>query len=123
MYNMSRVNHNGYFDSMTEDDLYELKKELNAQRIKDYQNGEYEKAKEYLNKTTISESWSDFAKNEYKLGNKEKANEYAEKGLKEYASTTEPSDIYEVITEWNAIDLISKETMSHGVYEIYKQFY
>ena len=42
MYNMSRVNHNGYFDSMTEDDLYELKKELNAQRIKDYQNGEYE---------------------------------------------------------------------------------
>ena len=42
MYNMSRVNHNGYFDSMTEDDLYELKKELNAQRIKDYKNGEYE---------------------------------------------------------------------------------
>ena len=41
MYNMSRVSHNGYFDSMTEDDLYELKKELNAQRIKDYQNGEY----------------------------------------------------------------------------------
>lgn len=45
-----------------------------------YQNGEYENAKEYLNKTTLSESWSDFAKNEYKLGNKEKANEYAEKG-------------------------------------------
>lgn len=42
MYNMSRVNHNGYFDSTTEEDLYELKKELNAQRIKDYKNGEYE---------------------------------------------------------------------------------
>lgn len=42
MYNMSRVNHNGYFDSTTENDLYELKKELNAQRIKDYKNGEYE---------------------------------------------------------------------------------
>ena len=65
-----------------------------------YQNGEYENAKEYLNKTTISESWSDFAKNEYKLGNKEKANEYAEKGLKEYANTTEPSDIYEVIDSY-----------------------
>ena len=62
-----------------------------------YQNGEYEKAKEYLNKTTMAESWSDFAKNEYKLGNKEKANEYAEKGLKEFANTTEPNDIYEVI--------------------------
>ena len=62
-----------------------------------YQNGEYENAKEYLNKTTMSESWSDFAKNEYKLGNREKANEYAEKGLKEYAETTEPNDIYEVI--------------------------
>ena len=42
MYNMSRVNHNGYFDSTNEDDLYELKKELNAQRIKDYKTGEYE---------------------------------------------------------------------------------
>ena len=62
-----------------------------------YQNGEYEKAKEFLNKTTITESWSDFAKNEYKLGNKEKANVYAEKGLKENAETTEPADIYEVI--------------------------
>ena len=31
-----------------------------------YQNGEYENAKKYLNKTTMSESWSDFAKNEYK---------------------------------------------------------
>lgn len=65
-----------------------------------YQNGEYEKAKEYLNKTTISESWSDFAKNEYKLGNKEKANEYTEKGLKEYANATEPTDVYEVIDEY-----------------------
>ena len=33
MYNMSRVNHNGYFDATTEDELYELKKNLNAQRI------------------------------------------------------------------------------------------
>lgn len=39
---MSRVNHNGYFDSTTEDELYELKKELNAQRIKDFKSGEYE---------------------------------------------------------------------------------
>ena len=62
-----------------------------------YQNGEYEKAKEFLNKTTMAESWSDFAKNEYKLGNKEKANEYTENGLKRYADTTEPVDIYEVI--------------------------
>ena len=28
MYNMSRVNHNGYFDSISEDELYELKKQL-----------------------------------------------------------------------------------------------
>ena len=41
MYNMSRVNHNAYFDSMNEDDLYELKKNLNAQRIEDYKNGNY----------------------------------------------------------------------------------
>ena len=42
MYNMSRVNHNGYFDGTKEDDLYELKQKLNAQRIVDYKNGEYQ---------------------------------------------------------------------------------
>ena len=36
-----KVNHNGYFDSTTEDELYELKKTLNAQRIEDYKKGEY----------------------------------------------------------------------------------
>ncbi len=41
MYNMSRVNHNGYFDQTDEDALYELKKNLNAQRIEDYKNGNY----------------------------------------------------------------------------------
>lgn len=35
MYNMSGVNHNGYFDAMSEDDLYKLKEELNKQRIED----------------------------------------------------------------------------------------
>ena len=41
MYNMSRVNHNGYFDSTKEDELYEIKKTLNAQRIEDFKSGEY----------------------------------------------------------------------------------
>ena len=41
MYNMSRVNHNGYFDETNEDALYELKKNLNAQRLEDYKNNEY----------------------------------------------------------------------------------
>lgn len=44
MYNMSRVNHNGYFDEMSEEALYELKKSLNAQRIEDFKNGEYKLA-------------------------------------------------------------------------------
>ena len=65
-----------------------------------YANGEYEKAKNYLNKTTMSESWIDFAKNEYKLGNKEKANEYVEKGLKDYSMTVEPQDIYNIIDSY-----------------------
>ena len=38
MYNMSRVNHNGYFDANDEDAVYEMKKNLNAQRIEDYKN-------------------------------------------------------------------------------------
>ena len=41
MYNMSRVNHNGYFDETTEVQLYELKESLNSQRIEDYKSGKY----------------------------------------------------------------------------------
>ena len=44
MYDMSRVNANGYFDSMEENARYELKKSLNAQRIEDYKNGTYKRA-------------------------------------------------------------------------------
>ena len=67
-----------------------------------YANGEFEKAKEYLNKTTLAESWSDFAKNEYKLGNKEKGYYYTELGLKKHAATTEPAAVYEVIDNYIA---------------------
>ena len=41
MYDMSRVTANGYFDSMDADARYELRKQLNAQRTKDYKNGNY----------------------------------------------------------------------------------
>ena len=41
MYNMSKVNHDGYFNSNTEDSLYELKENLNKQRIDDYKNNDY----------------------------------------------------------------------------------
>lgn len=44
MYDMSRVNANGYFDSVKEDDRYEMRKSLNAQRIVDYKNGSYQRA-------------------------------------------------------------------------------
>ena len=44
MYDMSRVNANGYFDSMDENARYEMKKSLNAQRIEDYKNGTYKRA-------------------------------------------------------------------------------
>lgn len=43
MYDMSRVNSNGYFDKMTVDDRYELRKKLSEQRTKDYLAGNYER--------------------------------------------------------------------------------
>lgn len=43
MYDMSRVNANGYFDKMTVDDRYELRKRLSEQRTKDYLAGNYER--------------------------------------------------------------------------------
>ena len=42
MYDMARINANGYFDSAnSEEARYEMKKALNAQRIEDYKNGFY----------------------------------------------------------------------------------
>lgn len=41
MYDMTRVNAKGYFDSMDADGRYELKKQLNTQRTEDYKNGDY----------------------------------------------------------------------------------
>lgn len=67
-----------------------------------YANGEFEKSKNFLNKTTLAESWSDFAKNEYKLGNKDKGNYYAELGLKQHAGNTAQDDVYEVIDSYVA---------------------
>lgn len=44
MYDMSRVNTQGYFDEMDENERYELRQSLNAQRIRDYQDGVYKRA-------------------------------------------------------------------------------
>jgi len=41
MYDMSRVNAKGYFDSMDADKRYELRRQLNAQRTIDAKNGTY----------------------------------------------------------------------------------
>lgn len=42
MYDMTRVNARGYFDSMDTDVRYELRKTLNAQRTEDYKNDSYQ---------------------------------------------------------------------------------
>lgn len=44
MYDMSRVNAYGYFDKMGEEERFELKKSLNAQRIKDFISRTFERA-------------------------------------------------------------------------------
>ena len=44
MYDMSRVNANGYFDANTEDDRYNARVSLNSQRTEDYRNGTYQLA-------------------------------------------------------------------------------
>ena len=41
MYDMSRLNANGYFDAMDDDARYELKQQLNTQRLEDARNGRY----------------------------------------------------------------------------------
>ena len=44
MYDMSRIAANGYFDANTEDDRYNTRVALNAQRTEDYKNGTYQLA-------------------------------------------------------------------------------
>ena len=44
MYDMSRVNANGYFDAVDADARYEMRKTLNTQRITDYQTGSFARA-------------------------------------------------------------------------------
>lgn len=61
MYDMSRVNTYGYFDSMTENQRYELKKSLNNQRTEDYKNNNYKLAGGLPN--SIPEEAPDFVKN------------------------------------------------------------
>ncbi|MBB5182646.1 alpha/beta hydrolase [Catenisphaera adipataccumulans] len=41
MYDMSRMTANGYFDAMSEEDRYQLREQLNAQRTADYRSGTY----------------------------------------------------------------------------------
>lgn len=55
MYDMSRVNANGYFDSMTAEDRYALKEKLNAQRTEDFKNGTYAVGTGLPNKLTGEE--------------------------------------------------------------------
>ena len=74
-----------------------------------YYNGEYEKAREFLNKTTISESWVDFVKTEFKLGNVEKTRYYADLGLKNHANSVSQSDIFEIIDNYIATYPTRKE--------------
>ena len=55
MYDMSRVNANGYFDAMSEDDRYALKQKLNAQRTEDFKSGTYAKEAGLPDKLTVEE--------------------------------------------------------------------
>ena len=55
MYDMSRVNANGYFDSMDENARYELKQTLNKQRTEDFKNGTYAKGSGLPDKITGEE--------------------------------------------------------------------
>ncbi len=77
-----------------------------------YASGDFEKASAFLNKTTLAESWTDFAKTEYKLGNKDKAKYYAEYGLKDHAAAAKNEDVYEVIDNYIATFPTRREGIS-----------
>ena len=85
-----------------------------------YASGDYEKAKEYLNKTTLAESWTDFVKNESKLGNTDKVRYYTGYGLKDHANAAEPKEVYTVIDNYIATFPTRKEGITTLVNAGYK---
>lgn len=57
MYNMSRVTHYGYFDSNSEEDIYNEKVRLNNQRTIDYKNNSYASAGSFPDKLPDEAPW------------------------------------------------------------------
>ncbi len=84
-----------------------------------YINGDFAKAAEFLNKTTLAESWTDFAKNEYKLGHKDKVKYYTEYGLKDHAAAAKNEDVYEVIDYYLTTFPTRREGISYLVSKNY----
>ena len=85
-----------------------------------YANGEYENAREFLNKTTLSVSWTDFVKTEFKLGNADKVHYYTEYGLKSHADGMRQEDVYEAIDDYIATFSSRKEGIKTLVSKNYK---
>lgn len=63
MYDMSRVNAQGYFDAMDEDARYKLRQQLNAQRTEDSRKGSYQRAGGVVD--TLPEDAPQFVKDYY----------------------------------------------------------
>ena len=57
MYDMTRVNANGYFDTLDEDKRYQMLKDLNKQRNEDFKNKTYAIAQGLPDKLTGDEVW------------------------------------------------------------------
>ncbi len=84
-----------------------------------YANGEYEKARNFLDRTTLAESWTDFAKTEYKLNNSDKTKYYTLYGLKDHAASSQQNDVFEIID--NYIKLFP--TRKEGIKSLMSQKY
>ena len=62
MYDMTRVSAHGYNDSMSADDLYKLREDLNAQRTKDAKSGTVAKSAPLPNPEDLAEDTPQFVK-------------------------------------------------------------
>ncbi|MCQ2744274.1 MAG: transglycosylase SLT domain-containing protein [bacterium] len=85
-----------------------------------YENGDFEKAKTFLAKTTLAFSWTDFAKNEFKLGNKDKVKYYTELGLKNHADGAIEKEVFEIIDNYLAVASSRGEGIKYLASQNYK---
>lgn len=83
-----------------------------------YERGEFAESKIYMDKTSLTENWDDWALLAYKLNDKENTKKYIEDGLNKNSETLENDELYKVIDIYSSMFPSKREAINRlkGLY-------